>query len=228
MNIFASQLTELCFVYFIGMCLFSVSAYMNGTCSSKVIGRKETACFAQYNLTDAFVDGLPQPAALTYFTHNMVNLCGNLINITSCLEEAMSPCKNPYFDFGSYRNTLQKICLNRKLFSEAEIYCEMTDTLTTCVSQYHKEVQELKYHIYLDQSEIPLGDFCTVLRNTGNCIHINETRDCIRVRSEFLTSLYRGRFMPSVCSNKPDDAMNGSGRIHLLALCYIFLLYFST
>ncbi|XP_060588093.1 uncharacterized protein LOC132743575, partial [Ruditapes philippinarum] len=161
MNGFGYQLTGTILVVVIATCFTSVTAFTDDSCSSKVIGQKENACFAHYNLTEAFMFGLPQPAHLTLFTHSMYNLCRNIVNLTSCLEDAMTTCGDPYFDFSSYSNTINKICNHRNLFYAAEAHCEMIDTLQTCIGQYNTDIQNLKYHIYLNRSEIPLSDMCT-------------------------------------------------------------------
>lgn len=65
----------------------------------------------------------------------------------------------------------------------------------------------------------------SVLRNTRECIYINETATCIRGWSEFLTTLYKGRFMSSVCSNDPDGRTNGNGRISMTPSYYVSLFF---
>jgi hypothetical protein len=67
-----------------------------------------------------------------------------------------------------------------------------------------------------------------VLQNTRNCFHINETVDCKPELSEFLTSLYRGRFLPAVCSKNAVTNTNNCRRVHYSVSQFLFLFTFLT
>ncbi|KAL4230334.1 hypothetical protein ACF0H5_010717 [Mactra antiquata] len=187
------------------------------SCSSKAISVKEDECFARYNLSDAFVNGLPYPLFLSYSKYKMNTLCTNIEDITECIKDAMGSCNHTYFDYNVYRKTLETICSNQQELKTAETNCNIT-ILGICLKYYRDAVVDLKKHVHVTHPVT--ADLCRIFRNTRECILIEESTSCHLGHSKLLTSLYRNRFRSILC----DDSLIDRAPVFISSVTLLFVI----